>query len=108
MHQCRNQADLGAALVQERDQAVDVICRLRQRRNVVGCDDLDADEIRVIRHKAEQIQRLQNADNAFAIDAAIAVHFGDHHPVYPFLDHDGKRIAKLVRRSHRNQRKIGE
>ena len=67
--------------------------RMSQSGDVVGISDLNADQVRVIRHEAEKIQRLQNADDVFALDNAVAVHVGDHDPVHSLPDHDLERIT---------------
>ena len=108
LHQRGDQADLGAALMQQRNRAVDVLRRLRECGDIIRLENLDADQVRVIREKTEQIQRLQNANNALAIDDAVDIQLGDHYPVHPLPDHDGERIAKLVGWPDRDERKIGE
>jgi len=92
LHQAGNHVDVGAAAVQQRNQACDLRGGRLEAGHIPGILDLDVDEVGMVGQKTEQVQGFQHAGNVLAL--------GHHHPVYLVPDHDGQGIAQLVAGPH--------
>ena len=86
LHQFRRLADAGAAAIQQRDEASDLLGLQAQRVQVLGLHDLHGDQVRVVRQETQQVELFEQSDNPLACD--------DDKAVYLVLDHQRERVEQ--------------
>ena len=100
LHQPGDQVNARATAVKRGNHAGDLGGGYAQRSQVFGLFDVHRDQVRLVGQETEEVQRLQHAFDLSAVH--------HQHATNPVAQHDIHHIAKLVRRTHFNQRIVGQ